>query len=154
MRHTIMRHALSASLFLASLVAAGAASPANAATVDVRMLSHTKEGGRGFDPAVVHIHSGDTVHFIAADPGHNVQSIPGMIPEGAQGFSGRIGHDLNVTFTKPGLYGYKCLPHYFLGMVGLVEVDNADNEAKLKAVSQPGAAKARFAKLFDDVDHH
>jgi len=136
----------------ATLICAASLSVAHAATVDVRMLSHAPDGGRGFDPAIVHIHAGDTVHFIAADPGHNVQSIPGMLPEGAAPFNGPMGHDLNVTFSKPGLYGYKCLPHYWMGMVGMVVVDKPDNEAAAKAVSQPGAAAIRFRKLFDTLD--
>jgi len=126
---------------------------AKAATVEVRMLSHTATGGRGFEPAIVHIHSGDTVHFVAADPGHNVQSLPDMIPRGAEPFAGPMGHDLSVTFSKPGLYGYKCLPHYWMGMVGLVVVDKPVNEQEAKSVSQPGAAGARFRQLFDTLDH-
>lgn len=126
---------------------------AQAATVEVKMLSHAANGGRGFDPAIVHIHPGDTVHFVASDPGHNAQSITGMIPDGATPFAGQMGHDVSVIFSKPGLYGYKCLPHYFLGMVGLVVVDKPVNEAEAKSVSQPGAARMRFDQLFAQLDH-
>ncbi|GAB6855519.1 pseudoazurin [Asaia astilbis] len=143
------------SRMIRSLAVAAAMIPlaAQAATVDVKMLSHAPNGGRGFDPAIVHIHTGDTVHFIASDPGHNAQSITGMIPDGATAFAGKMGQDVTVTFSKPGLYGYKCLPHYFLGMVGLVVVDKPENEEAAKAVSQPGAAKQRFEQLFKQLDH-
>ncbi|WP_242403465.1 plastocyanin/azurin family copper-binding protein [Asaia platycodi] len=60
---------------------------------------------------------------------------------------------MSVTFSKPGLYGYKCLPHYFLGMVGLVVVDKPVNETAAKGVPQPGAAKQRFDQLFTQLDH-
>lgn len=149
-----MRPIVSAlSLGVLGVIAPCLAAHAEAATVEVRMLSHAPSGGRGFDPAIVHIHAGDTVHFVAADPGHNVQSIAGMEPEGAAPFSGPMGHDLSVTFSKPGLYGYKCLPHYWMGMVGLVVVDKPVNEQAAKAVSQPGAAGIRFKQLFETLDH-
>lgn len=123
-----------------------------AKTIDVKMLNNAPQGGRGFDPAVVYIHSGDSVHFVATDKGHNAQSIPDMIPQGATPFSGKISQDLTVTFSKPGIYGYKCLPHYWLGMVGLVVVDNTHNLDDVRKVSQPGAAKTRFDKLFNGLD--
>lgn len=141
------------SLGFVAVAVPGLTEHAEAATVEVRMLSHAPTGGRGFDPAIVHIHSGDTVHFVAADPGHNVQSIAGMAPEGAAPFNGPMGHDLSVTFSKPGLYGYKCLPHYWMGMVGLVVVDKPVNEQAAKAVSQPGAAGVRFKQLLETLDH-
>lgn len=125
---------------------------ASAATVDVKMLSHTSQGGYGFEPAVVHIHSGDSVHFIPADKGHNAQSIPGMIPDGAPSFSVPFSQEKTVQFTKSGLYGYKCLPHAVLGMVGLIVVDNANNEAQARKAPMFGAQKRRFNELFQQVD--
>lgn len=125
---------------------------AHAAVVDVKMLDHTSDGGRGFEPAIVHIHAGDSVHFIATDRGHNVQSIDGMRPEGAAPFTGKISGDLTVTFVQPGIYGYKCLPHYWLGMVGLIVVDNTNNLAAARSVPQPGAAKTTFEALFSKVN--
>ena len=125
---------------------------ASAAEYSVKMLNQGMDGMLQFDPQLVKIAPGDTVHFVAADKGHNVQSIDGMIPEGAKSFSGEIGQDLTVTFTVPGIYGYRCQPHGSLGMVGLVEVGNPANESAAKSAALPGAAGRVFAKLFDKLD--
>ena len=125
---------------------------ASAAEYSVKMLNQGMDGMLEFDPQLVKIAPGDTVHFVAADKGHNVQSIDGMIPEGAKSFSGEIGQDLTVTFTVPGIYGYRCLPHGSLGMVGLVVVGSPANESAAKSAALPGAAGRVFAKLFDKLD--
>jgi pseudoazurin len=50
-----------------------------------------------------------------------------MIPQGATSLRGRINQEFVVTFTTSGLYGYKCLPHLGMGMVGLIQVGGATN---------------------------
>ncbi|OOL17364.1 pseudoazurin [Bombella intestini] len=124
---------------------------ATAATVDVQMLNHGTHR-YSFEPAVVYIHSGDSVHFVPTDKGHNVQSIPGMTPDGAEPINVPFSQEKTVQFTKSGLYGYKCLPHVSMGMVGLIVVDNANNEAQARKVTFYGKAKQRFDELFQDVD--
>jgi pseudoazurin len=95
------------------------------------------------------------VHFVAKDKGHNVESVDGMIPEGATPFKGAMNKDLTVTFTQPGVYGFKCAPHYGMGMVGLIVVgDDLPNLQKAEAVNHPGKAKTAFATLFKNVDAH
>jgi len=107
-----------------------------------------------FDPEIVRIKLGDSVHFVAVDKGHNVQSIQTMMPEGAQSFSGQMGQDLTVKFDKPGVYGYDCMPHYGMGMVGLIAVGTPKNEDAAKAAlnNVPPMAKAKFTKLFSKLD--
>lgn len=124
----------------------------HAAEVEVKMLNRTSDGQRGFEPAVVRINPGDSVHFVAVDKGHSVQLIPGMHPDGAKSFSGDVNDDLTVKFDKPGVYGYRCVPHYMMGMVGLVVVGKPVNEAAARIVAQPRDAKARFDQLFAVVD--
>ena len=65
-----------------------------------------------FDPPLTKIAVGDTVHFVEKDQGHNAQTIPGMIPDGATPINGQIGQDVTVTFTVPGVYGVRCIPHF------------------------------------------
>lgn len=125
---------------------------AYAADVEVRMVNQASDGQRGFEPALVHINPGDSVHFVAADSGHSVESIPGMAPDGARSFSGKISEDLTVKFDTPGVYGYRCLPHHMLGMVGLIMVGQPTNEAAARSVAQPRDAKARFDQLFAVLD--
>ena len=116
------------------------------------MLNEASNGQKGFEPAMVRINLGDSVHFVAADKGHNVEQIPGMMPDKAQSFSGKIGQDLTVTFDKPGVYGYRCAIHYTMGMVGLVIVGDPVNEEDVRKIPQPRDAKARFDQLFTVLD--
>lgn len=130
----------------------GATQFANAADHQVRMLNQGADGMMQFDPQLLRVSPGDTVHFEATDQGHNVQSIDGMIPPGAKAFSGEIGQDLAVTLTVPGVYGYRCAPHGTLGMVGLIVVGSPANEAQAKAAAMPGMAGRVFSKLFEALD--
>ena len=133
---------LSAALALASL------GNAAAAEVEVRMLDKGIEGVMVFEPALVKIEPGDIVKFVATNKGHNVESIKGMLPEGAAPFVGKMNEEVTVTFDKPGVYGVKCLPHYGMGMVGLVVVGTPVNQAEAMTVTHPGRAKTVMTALF------
>lgn len=125
------------------------ASPAAAKDHQVKMLNNGPGGAMVFAPAVVRAAPGDTVTFVATDKGHNAEIISGMIPAGAAPFKGKMNQNFTVKFAKPGVYGYKCLPHYGMGMVGAVIVGNAaPNGAQAKSVSHPGKAKQIFAAIF------
>src|SRR4051812_45134597 len=85
----------------------GVAGAAAAAEIEVKMLNKGTEGMMLFEPALVKIEPGDTVKFVAADKGHNAESIKGMLPAEAAPFVGKNGEDVSVTFDKPGAYGVK-----------------------------------------------
>ena len=139
-------------IVLGALVAAlGFAGAASAAEVEVKMLNKGAEGIMVFEPALVKINPGDTVKFVAADKGHNVEVIDGMLPDGGQKFVGKPNEEISVTFDKAGVYGYKCKPHYGMGMVGMVVVGDAANVDQAKAATHPGKAKQAFATLFDKL---
>ena len=141
------------STLLAGAVAAIAlASPAAAADHVVKMLNKGKAGMMVFEPALVKIAPGDTVTFVPTDKSHNAESINGMAPAGAVAFKGKMNQPIKVMFSKPGAYGYKCLPHYGMGMVGAVVVGNAaSNLAAAQKVSHPGKAKQVFAGLLSQA---
>ncbi len=124
---------------------------ASAAEHEVKMLNKGAAGMMVFEPSVIKIAPGDTVHFVPADKGHNVESIDGMLPEGAQPFKGEMNKDLTVAFDKAGVYGIRCKPHYGMGMVGLVVVGEPVNKTAAAAVEQKGKAKQTFAKLFGEI---
>jgi pseudoazurin len=124
------------------------AATANAAEFEIKMLNKGAAGTMVFEPAIVKIAPGDTVHFVAVDKGHDAVSIEGMIPEGAEPFEGKLNEDLTVTLTVPGVYGYKCKPHYGLGMVGVIVVGDPVNLDAVKAVKQTSKAKKVFEALF------
>lgn len=142
-----------------SAVVAGAAltmaGGARAAEVEVKLLNRGSEGVMVFEPALVKIAPGDTVKFIAADKGHNAESIKGMLPDGATPFAGKNGEDIAVKFDQAGIYGVKCVPHYGMGMVAMIVVGSPTNIEQAKAVPQVGKAKQVFATLFQklDADH-
>ncbi len=139
---------------IAAAVALAWSATASAAEYEMQMLNMGPQGMFQFEPTLLRIQPGDTVHFIARDKGHDVQSIPGMIPQGARPFRGAMNKNLTVTFAKSGVYGIQCVPHYDWGMVGMVVVgDPSPNLEQAKKVDLPGKAKAVFARLFEAVEH-
>ncbi len=144
MKNILAIFAVAVSALLASVAA-------NAAEHEVKMLNKSAEGIMVFEPNVVKVAPGDSIHFVAADKGHNVESIGGMIPEGAAPFKGEMNKDLTVTLDKPGVYGFKCKPHYSLGMVGLIVVGEPVNKTAAAAVEQKGKAKKKFEDLLGQI---
>ena len=72
------------------LLALGLAIPcgmAQAESFQVQMLNRGETGAMVFEPAFLHVQPGDTVVFVPTDPGHNVASLEGMIPESADPIS-------------------------------------------------------------------
>ena len=137
-----MKLTLTAGLLLAGL-ALGAA-PASAKEWQVKMLNKGSNGQlMAFEPAYLAIKPGDTVKFLATDKGHNAESVSTMIPAGGAAFKGKINQEIVVRFTASGLYGYKCLPHTGMGMVGLIQVGPASNkpQAAAAAAKLPGMGK-------------
>ena len=143
-----MRRLLRVALAAASLATVSAA-PAPKQW-QVRMLNKGPDGQlMVFVPAKLTIAPGDSVKFIATDKGHNAEAIAGMLPAGAQTFKGAINQEIEVRFTQAGLYGYKCLPHLGMGMVGVIQVGNDSNRAALQAQAAklPGLGKKRMAAM-------
>lgn len=103
-----------------------------------------------FDPPVLQIEEGASVLFQATDRGHNSASTDDMIPEGAEGWKGKINEDIEITFDVPGVYGYHCTPHQSAGMVGLILVGEVTQEQLDAAmeVRQRGKAKSRYEEYF------
>lgn len=107
-------------------VALALTSAAAAETFEVQMLNQGEAGRMVFEPAFLTIASGDTVQFVSTDRGHNAESVDGMVPEGAEAFSGRINEEIEVTFDVEGLYGIRCTPHFAMGMVMTIAVGEVD----------------------------
>jgi len=131
------------------MVAMLAAAPAAAADFEVHMLNKGKDGAMVFEPASLKVAPGDTVTFIPTDKGHNVETIKGMIPEGAEAFKSKINENYKVTFTAAGVYGVKCTPHYGMGMVGVIQVGDAPaNLEAAKGAKNPKKAQERLDAAF------
>ncbi len=139
-------------IFLAVAAAAAITAPAVPASAHtVKMLNKGAAGTMVFENAILRIKPGESVTFTPDDMGHNVESIPGMLPAGAQSFKGQMSKTLTVTFTRPGVYGFKCAPHLGMGMVGLVVVGNPVNLAQARTVTLPGRAQRVMSDLLARV---
>src|SRR6056297_3050177 len=135
-----MIRTLATSLAFAALTAGAAM----AETHEVRMLNKGEDGRMVFEPGFLQVAPGDTVTFLATDRGHNAETADGMIPDGAEGFAGKINEEITVTLDTEGVYGVICKPHYAMGMVMTVAVgDVAAPEGFLEG-RVPKKAKARF----------
>lgn len=133
----IIRKLLIPAIFFVSM-------PVVAADHTIEMLSSSDGQMMVFKPAVLKINPGDTVTWKASNPGHNTASINEMSPDNALQWNGKINEEIKITFSKEGVYGYKCTPHYILGMVGIVSV--GDNTVNLSAASEYAInAEKKFA---------
>ena len=102
----------------------------------VKMLN-TGEGGQMiFEPAVIKVSKGDTVHFKATDMSHNSVTIDGMVPTGAKPWAGALNSDISVTLDTEGVYVYQCDPHVMMAMIGVIQVGDAVNMSEVKEASQ------------------
>lgn len=123
----------------------------------VEMLTDAPNGSGKtmvFSPRILRIAPGDSVTFTPAQGPHSCLSTPGMMPEGAKGWHGQIGKAVTVTPTVPGYYGYHCLPHRSMGMVGLLivgEPGQGANLASARRVMHPGKAQAEWEAIWAEV---
>ncbi len=116
--------------------------PAMAETFEVKMLNRNETGPMPFEPDYLVIKPGDTVKFIATDPGYNAATIAGMIPGDGKKFVGKINQEIEVSLTQEGIWGIKCSPHFTMGMAMLIQVgDKPATEADLPTDLPPAARK-------------
>ena len=124
---------------------------------EVQMLNADPDNPRlrqVFVPRIQVIQPGDTVKFVATDRGHNSAVVDGMIPEGTEGWDGRISEEVEATLDRPGLYGYQCTPHASVGMVGLVVGEGEgmlDNLEAAQSVRQRGRARAIWDEIWEEL---
>ena len=119
---------------------------------EVRMLNQGPTGVMVFDPPVLKISKGDTVHFKSVDMAHNSESIGNMIPEGGDTWMGAMSQDISVTLNTEGVYVYQCTPHLMMAMIGVIQVGNSNNLEKVKA--QANQLKNSFVTNKDRLDKY
>ena len=111
------------------------------------------EGGAMiFEPAVLKVSKGDTIHFKATDPSHNAETLPTMIPDGAEGWMGALNEDISVTIDTEGVFVYQCSPHAMLAMVGVIQVGEAVNLDAVKEAAQN--MKSTFVSNSDRLNNY
>ena len=116
-----------------------------AQTHEVKMLTRSANAGMVYEPDYLRIAPGDTVKFIPTQSGHNAATLPGLLPEGAQPFKGKINQEVEQTFSVPGLYGIQCTPHLAMGMVMLIQVGEPAAELPVLPATLPKRALDRLA---------
>ena len=119
---------------------------------EVKMLNMSSEGSMVFEPPVLKVSVGDTIHFKSVDLSHNSASIAGMIPDGASSWSGGMNQDISVTLNTEGVYVYQCDPHAMMAMVGVIQVGNPVNLEAVKA--QAGSKKSGFVMNQSRLDDY
>lgn len=145
-----------------TLIAAGTlamvARPSFAQTThEIQMLNAHPDNPRlrqVFLPRIQVVEPGDTVKFLAVDRGHNSATVDGMIPEGVEGWDGKINDEVEAVLEQPGLYGYQCTPHASVGMIGLVVVKGEgmmDNLEAAQSVRQRGRARAAWEEVWEEL---
>ncbi len=140
---------VSAKFAMVSLLLVAAAAPASARETVIQMRNKGSAGIMVFEPAYVSAAVGDTIKFVPTDPGHSAEPVAGMLPAGVALPAGKVNQEYTVKLTKAGLYGFKCPPHYGMGMVALVKAGpgKAANLAAVQGVKTPPLAAKRFTPL-------
>jgi len=108
-----------------------------------------------FQPNIITVNVGDTIEFVPSPKGHNSESIEGMIPKCAKPWKTPSGERSKVKFDVPGYYGYKCAPHYEIGMVGLIIVKSnnmINNLDKIKEINHPELANKAFKEIWKKLE--
>ncbi|MCK5832019.1 MAG: hypothetical protein KAH20_17140 [Methylococcales bacterium] len=92
--------------------------------------THTVKGvGIQFKPDVVFADQGDIIEFRDM-PTHFVDVV--KIPDGADKMISKMGANYSYEIDKPGVYFYKCPPHWGARMGGLIIVGSGlNNEESL-----------------------
>ncbi|MDG2061662.1 MAG: pseudoazurin [SAR86 cluster bacterium] len=119
---------------------------------EIKMLNFGPGGNMVFDPPVIKVSKGDTIHFKATDMSHNSASIDGMIPPGAESWLGKMSQDISVKLESEGVYVYQCDPHAMMAMIGVIQVGEPLNLKDVKEVAKE--QKVRFLMNSERLDDY
>lgn len=138
---------------LMAVLLGASAVPASAKDIIVHMKNSGAEGAMVFEPSFVKAAPGDVIRFQPTNPSHNAETMSTMLPAGATPMKGLMNKEAVMTVTKPGLYGIKCMPHYSMGMIALVQVGKVTpaDIAAAKAVKLPPFAAKRMTAMLAKV---
>ena len=131
------------------------AAEANGTVIEINMYTKDPDDSSAlqvFKPRLVTASVGDTIKFVPTDPTHQSSSIDSMLPAGVEGWEGKINEEVTYVIPKAGVYGYKCVPHYAAGMVGMIVVDGGgDNIEAAKGATHQGLATREFGEIFEEA---
>ena len=138
---------MSAALLLGSTVAVFAE------TIEVEMLNENAAGDRMvFSQELIRAEIGDVIRFVPTDRSHNAQSVKGALPEGQEGFKGRMNKEIEYVITQAGLTAVVCQPHQTMGMVALIVVGNdLSNAQEVMDARLRGKGKDKIEALIEEA---
>ena len=130
----------------ALIIAAFLSTPSFAAEVSIEMLNKDANGNKMvYSQEVAKVEVGDTVTWLPASKGHNVEIISSP---NKMKFKSKNSKEAKITFDTPGIYYYWCTPHKGMGMIGLVvvgnDLSNIEDIASAKAI---GKSKKKLKAL-------
>jgi pseudoazurin len=134
----------------ALIIAAVLSTPSLAAEISIEMLNKDADGNRMvFSQEIAKVEVGDTVTWLPASKGHNVEMISSP---NKMKFKSKNSKEVKITFDTPGIYYYWCTPHKGMGMIGLVvvgnDLSNIDDVASAKAI---GKSKKKLKSLIANL---
>ena len=124
------------------------------ADITIQMLNKNKETKKRmvYSQELVKIDAGKSIEWVATDKGHNVEMLAG--PDGYElPKKTKLGDNVTIKFSVPGIYLYQCSPHAAMGMIGLVVVggDTSNMEAIKKKKLTGSKSKKKRDKLLSEI---
>ena len=114
----------------------------------IEMLNQQGSEMMVFSKKFIHIEPGDSVLWKATDKTHSVAFVKDGIPKGVPLFRSPFNEDARFVFNVPGIYVYKCVGHYGMGMIGMVVVGNdTHNLEQVEQLVLLPAAKKQLRNL-------
>jgi pseudoazurin len=132
---------------------AGSTVAAFAETIEVQMLNENADGEKMvFSQELIRAEVGDVIRFVPTDRSHNAQSVKDALPEGQEGFKGKMNNEIEYTVTETGLTAVVCQPHQTMGMVALIVVgDDLSNEQQILDARLRGKGKDKIEALIEEA---
>ena len=124
------------------------------ADVTIQMLNKNKETKKRmvYSQELVKIDAGKSIEWVATDKGHNVEMLAG--PDGFElPKKTKLGDNVTIKFSVPGIYLYQCSPHAAMGMLGIVVVGgDTSNMDAIKSKKVTGSkSKKKVKKLLSEI---
>ena len=124
------------------------------ADITIEMLNKNKETKKRmvYSQELVKIDAGKSIEWVATDKGHNVEMLAG--PDGYElPKKTKLGDNVTIKFSVPGIYLYQCSPHAAMGMIGIVVVGgDTSNMDAIKSKKVTGSkSKKKVKKLLSEI---
>ena len=117
--------------------------------INIDMLNKRDDGAKMvYSQDIARIDVGDTITWLPASKGHNVEFIAGP-DEWDMPKKSKNNKEVSITFDVPGVYVYQCTPHATMGMIALVVVGDGDNDVSKAKVR--GKSKRKLKELLKEL---